>query len=399
MNHINLDTANGADLNSLQQILAKKKRVVCVTGAGISCSAGIPDFRSQQIAIGKGKKKDESQGLYFQQFGNLKGRDLFDASILKREETTLTFMSFMTALKEQCQASKPTRVHEFVAKLDTAGKLLSCYTQNIDSLEHKTDVNTKKIVQLHGHLDTLNCIQCSERLEWTKTVNNGDIKKEELQEDLENDDKHNGKVPGSPQSNCHMIACPTCEARALARELNGRRRTAVGWMRPNVVLYGEPHPEAEEIGSRISKDLKKRPDCLVVIGTSLAVTGIKTLVKDFAKEVKENGGHVIFINKTASTKISGFSENVDYFIQGDCDTYMRDLADRWPSLWNKSKQSTVDFKVQKSVRMTKHVSVKSGGAQSVSGKSYPSKTSPGKVTKPALKVMQSASPSRLNRRL
>jgi hypothetical protein len=99
MNHINLETANGADLNRLQQILGKCKRVVCVTGAGISCSAGIPDFRSQQIAIGKGKKKDESQGLYFQQFGNLKGRELFDASILKREDTTLTFMSFMTALK------------------------------------------------------------------------------------------------------------------------------------------------------------------------------------------------------------------------------------------------------------------------------------------------------------
>ncbi|KAG5354486.1 NAD-dependent protein deacetylase hst4 [Yarrowia sp. B02] len=358
-----LDTACGADLNSLQQILVKSKRVVCVTGAGISCSAGIPDFRSQSIAIGKGKKKDESQGLYFQQFGNLKGRELFDASILKREDTTLTFMNFMTALKTQCEASRPTRTHDFVAKLDIAGKLLSCYTQNIDSLEHKTEVNSKKIVQLHGHLDTLNCIQCSEKLEW-----NDRIKKEELEE--------------GGEAKKHMIACPTCEARALSRELNGRRRTAVGWMRPNVVLYGEPHPEAEEIGSRISRDLKKRPDCLVVIGTSLAVTGIKTLVRDFAQEVKANGGHVIFINKTPPAKIPGF--HADYFIEGDCDAYMRDLAERWPSLWSRSKQSTVDFKVQKRATATK------------------SSKSSGKVTKPPLKgrstVMQPVSPSRLNRR-
>ncbi|AOW03459.1 DHS-like NAD/FAD-binding domain-containing protein [Yarrowia lipolytica] len=385
MNHINLETANGADLNRLQQILGKCKRVVCVTGAGISCSAGIPDFRSQQIAIGKGKKKDESQGLYFQQFGNLKGRELFDASILKREDTTLTFMSFMTALKQQCQASRPTRVHEFVAKLDTAGKLLSCYTQNIDSLEHKTEVSAKKIVQLHGHLDTLNCIQCSEKLQWKDRVK--EKKKEE-----NNDDSglEENESVSDDSTRRHMIACPTCEARALARELNGRRRTAVGWMRPNVVLYGEPHPEAEEIGSRITRDLKKRPDCLVVIGTSLAVTGIKTLVKDFAQEVKANGGHVIFINKTAPAKISGFSENVDYFIQGDCDAYMRDLADRWPSLWCKSKQSTVDFKVQKGVRTT---------TSTIKSTTRSTKSSPGKVTKPSRKVMQPVSPSRLNRGL
>lgn len=361
MINISLDSANGTDLNTLQQIFVKSKRVVCVTGAGISCSAGIPDFRSQTIAIGKGKKQDSSQGLYFQQFGNLKGRELFDASILKREDTTLTFMNFMTALKSQCEASKPTRTHDFVAKLDCAGKLLSCYTQNIDSLEHKTEVSAKKIVQLHGHLDTLNCIQCSEKLQWNET----NVKVEELEE--------------SEIEKKHMIACPTCQARALARELNGRRRTAVGWMRPNVVLYGEPHPEAEEIGTRINRDLKKRPDCLVVIGTSLAVTGIKTLVRDFAQEVKGNGGYVIFINKTAPAKIPGFQ--ADYFIKGDCDAYMRDLAVRWPSLWSKSKQSTVDFKVQK-----RSVTKATGKA--------------GKVTKPPLKgrttVMQEVSPSRLN---
>ncbi|KAG5361162.1 NAD-dependent histone deacetylase HST3 [Yarrowia sp. C11] len=389
MNHIDLDTANGADLNTLQQILGRSKRVVCVTGAGISCSAGIPDFRSQQIAVGRGKKKDESQGLYFQQFGNLKGRELFDASILKREDTTLTFMNFMTALKQQCEASKPTRVHEFVAKLDMAGKLLSCYTQNIDSLEHKTEVNAKKIVQLHGHLDTLNCIQCSEKLDWNDKVKQ-EVKEEE---DVEDNDSTDEVYDDSARR--HMIACPTCEARAFARELNGRRRTAVGWMRPNVVLYGEPHPEAEEIGSRINKDLKKRPDCLVVIGTSLAVTGIKTLVKDFAQEVKGNGGHVIFINKTAPAKISGFSENVDYFIQGDCDSYMRDLAVRWPSFWSKSKQSTVDFKVQKSIKMA---STTKSAVRATKTAVRATKSSAGKVCKPARKVMQPVSPSRLNRR-
>lgn len=382
MINISLDNAKGSDLNTVQQILVKSKRVVCVTGAGISCSAGIPDFRSQSIAVGRGSNSDNSQGLYFQQFGNLKGRDLFDASILKREDTTLTFMDFMTALKNQCESSKPTKTHDFVAKLDTAGKLVSCYTQNIDSLEHKTDVRTSKIVQLHGHLDTLNCVQCSEKMAWKKE----EVKEEEVKKE-DNIKCEGAHVIDSQDSHRrHMIACPECESRALARELNGRRRTAVGWMRPNVVLYGEAHPQAEEIGKQITKDLKRRPDCLVVIGTSLSVTGIKTLVRDFAQEVKSNGGHIIFINRTPPAKISGFE--VDFFVQGDCDSYMRDLAVRWPTLWSKTKQSTVEFKVAKGLAKTK-----------VSAKSTGKVTKPaGRMTKPVSprKALSPVSASRLN---
>ena len=60
-----------------------------------------------------------------------------------------------------------TPTHEFIKDLDSRKKLLRCYTQNIDSLESKLDMNTNindkknvKVVQLHGDLQNVICSLC-----------------------------------------------------------------------------------------------------------------------------------------------------------------------------------------------------------------------------------------------
>lgn len=48
--------------------------------------------------------------------------------------------------------------HYFVKLLHDKGKLLRCYTQNIDSLETQTGLPKDKIVAAHGNFDSATCV-------------------------------------------------------------------------------------------------------------------------------------------------------------------------------------------------------------------------------------------------
>lgn len=120
------------------------------------------------------------------------------------------------------------------------------------------------------------------------------------------------------------------------REASGKRSLNIGTLLPNIVLYNDPtpHPSTTTTTKVISSDLKRKPDLLLIFGTSLKVHGIKKLVKDFAKQVHANKGIVIFINKCELGKAE-LDKFIDYWVEGDCDSWIHDLKSRIPNLWTK----------------------------------------------------------------
>uniref|UniRef100_A0A0K0CWV5 Deacetylase sirtuin-type domain-containing protein n=1 Tax=Angiostrongylus cantonensis TaxID=6313 RepID=A0A0K0CWV5_ANGCA len=94
--------------------------VIVMSGAGISTSAGVPDFRSP--------------GMFF---------------------------AFVFIFK-------PTLCHYFVRLLDKKGILRRWFTQNIDSLEFLTGISEDKVVTAHGSCRTSTCITCGKKfdLQW-----------------------------------------------------------------------------------------------------------------------------------------------------------------------------------------------------------------------------------------
>ncbi|KAF4587339.1 SIR2 family histone deacetylase [Ophiocordyceps camponoti-floridani] len=125
-----------------------RKRVVVLTGAGISTAAGIPDFRSPKT------------GLY----SNLARLDLphaeavFDISYFRRRPEPFY------ALAKELYPGKfhPTVSHAFIALLAKKGLLQMLFTQNIDCLERAAGVPADKIVEAHGSFATQRCIDCKE---------------------------------------------------------------------------------------------------------------------------------------------------------------------------------------------------------------------------------------------
>jgi hypothetical protein len=150
-----------------------------------------------------------------------------------------------------------------------------------------------------------------------------------------------------------------CTDSGNVREGKGRRALRIGSLLPNIVLYNDPtpHPSTDTTTKVISADLRRKPDLLLIFGTSLKVHGIKRLVKEFAELVHANKGIVILINKSELAKIE-WKGVIDYWIEADCDTWVNDLKARVPELWMKQESLPIMPKV-------KPVSGKRGNISSV----------------------------------
>lgn len=97
------------------------------------------------------------------------------------------FYTFISKLKKSIESVHPSPTHDFIKTLDTKGKLLRSYTQNIDGLEEqvgllgsasedakssgkgKSKIRLKDVknVQLHGDIRRVRCTLCSANFPFT----------------------------------------------------------------------------------------------------------------------------------------------------------------------------------------------------------------------------------------
>lgn len=309
-------------LNETIKHIFKSKKTTVITGAGISCNAGIPDFRSDDGLYNMVKHKYPKSIV--------RGQDLFDINLFRDDVSLSIFCTFMEGLYLSTLSARPTETHKFLKHLKDRGKLLRCYTQNIDSLEKEVDLkmgidknefelgrfkeNWQKldVVQLHGNLHKLSCTRCFASFEWN----------EKYQMML-----NEGNTP----------ECQNCHKQYMDRLYLGKRLTGqIGVLRPDIVLYGENHPQSEIISQGLNTDLRSKPDCLIIMGTSLKVDGVKKLVKSLSNEVHKKGGKVIFINKTKLSK--SWEKFIDYEVLCDCDEFVRILKRTVPDLFLTQEQ-------------------------------------------------------------
>lgn len=134
------------ELDMLTELIRASDRILVFTGAGISTASGIQDFRGPQ---GLWKRR---QPVYYQDF-------------LASEAARIEHWEYKLEAWPSFKAAAPNAVHEAVADLDRAGKLLACVTQNIDGLHTRAGLPREKIVELHGTNAEIECTSCGERSE------------------------------------------------------------------------------------------------------------------------------------------------------------------------------------------------------------------------------------------
>jgi NAD-dependent deacetylase len=130
----------------LKEMLARSRRAMVFTGAGISTESGIPDFRSPSGLWTRMKP------IQFQDF--VRSREI------RREAWTRRFEGEDTIAK-----AEPNAGHRAIARLVETGKVSLVVTQNVDGLHQLGGVPDDKVVEVHGTTRYCKCLSCGLRYE------------------------------------------------------------------------------------------------------------------------------------------------------------------------------------------------------------------------------------------
>lgn len=206
----------------IASLIADSKRILVVTGAGISTASGIPDFRSPD---GLYATAEEKYRLPYPEA-------IFDLNYFRRNPRPFFMLS-----RELLEADvKPTLCHRLLADLEADGKIALVVTQNIDMLH--TKAGSKRVIECHGSYLHGECRDCGRRYrlaEYEEAIRSGEI--------------------------------PRCSCR--------------GVIKPDVVFFGESLPEEfMEIYYR-----PPEADLLLVMGTSLTVQPVAGFALSLAPQL------------------------------------------------------------------------------------------------------------------
>jgi NAD-dependent deacetylase len=129
------------------------KRVVALTGAGISTDSGIPDFRGPQGVWTKDPKAEKLSDIRYY---------MSDPEVRR--------LSWQSRLANPAWHAKPNAGHLALVELERRGKLHALITQNIDELHQQAGNSPQKVIEVHGTVRKVVCMSCGERAPMEKAL-------------------------------------------------------------------------------------------------------------------------------------------------------------------------------------------------------------------------------------
>lgn len=219
-------------LGRAADLVALSRRVIAVTGAGMSVESGIPAFRG---GGGLWARLGPPQPDQYQRF-------LADPGAYWKREMERQVEPYVVELRKTVAAAVPNAGHRALASLEWAGAIGWVITQNIDGLHQAA--GSRRVIELHGSRHKMRCIDCGDR------------------------SPRDGMFPARPPPPCARCG---------------------GRVKFDSVLFGEPIPRQvlDEARARTEE-----ADCVIVIGTSATVRPAGGL----PRIARANGARLIEVN-------------------------------------------------------------------------------------------------------
>ena len=242
------DAANYSIEVARERIAGKK--ILALTGAGLSTDSGIPDYRGE-------------------------GR------VARHPMTYDTFMGSFQAQQKYWARSyvgwsriamaKPNPGHFSLAQAETTGMISALITQNVDGLHQQA--GSRNVVDLHGRLDRVICLGCRKIIPRSEM----DLLLEELNPNIRKDPN----VEFTPDGDAEVVGTESFQVPSC--DICG------GVYKPDVVFFGEAVPTDRVENAMAMLD---RAQCLLVAGSSLTVnSGFR-----FAKLAQKAGKPIVIVN-------------------------------------------------------------------------------------------------------
>jgi NAD-dependent deacetylase len=124
--------------------IARARRTVALTGAGISVESGIPPFR------GKGGLWEKIDPMKYAHI---------DALVKDPESVWRVLIKDM---KDLLDHARPNDAHKGLARLEEMGLLEAVITQNIDGLHQMA--GSRDVIEFHGSFARQRCMNCGRRM-------------------------------------------------------------------------------------------------------------------------------------------------------------------------------------------------------------------------------------------
>jgi len=192
-------------LDSVAQDLARARRLLVVTGAGLSAESGLPTYRG---VGGLYEDTATAEGIPIE-------RVLSGTMFKTRPELT---WKYLHQVEQACRAATCNEGHRMIARLERKLEKVVVLTQNVDGFHHAA--GSSHVIDIHGDLHEIQCTSCP----------------------------RNRRV----RSYAGLPALPRCLCGAPER--------------PQVVLFGEQLSEAKV--SALMAELSRGFDMVMSIGTS-----------------------------------------------------------------------------------------------------------------------------------
>lgn len=204
-------------LDLARRQVAAARRVVVLTGAGISTDSGIPDFRGPR-------------GVWTL---NPKAERMFDIRHYIADPEVRR-LSWQSRLAHPAWTAEPNAGHHALAAFERGGRLHALVTQNIDGLHQRAGSSAERVIEVHGTLHLAVCLDCGARLPMPEVLD---------------------RVRSGEED-------PAC-------------RACGGILKSDTISFGQPLvPAVIERAMRAAAEA----DCLVAVGTSLQVYPIAAAV-------------------------------------------------------------------------------------------------------------------------
>jgi NAD-dependent deacetylase len=134
------------DQDSVARWINGASRIVALTGAGISTESGIPDFRGPQGVWTKDAKAERLSNIHYY---------MSDPAVRKQ--------AWKGRLDHPAWEAEPNAGHRALVDLERRGKLHALITQNIDGLHQRAGSSAGKVIEVHGTMREVMCMQCDWR--------------------------------------------------------------------------------------------------------------------------------------------------------------------------------------------------------------------------------------------
>ncbi|VDL35597.1 unnamed protein product [Hymenolepis diminuta] len=262
-------------IKSILNLMKMRSKIMVLTGAGISVSCGIPDFRSSGGIYARLKREYPQLSC---------PEDMFDFDVFKSDPRP--FYSFAKDIFPG--QFRPSLTHQFIRSLERKSKLLQNYTQNIDTLEQVAGIS--KVCYCHGSFATASCMDCR------RSFSGEDIRKAVMSQ--------------------HIPYCPHCNPEIGLKGISAKSNIhlpSTGVVKPDIVFFKENLPS--HFTDCIEMD-RNETDLLLVIGTSLQVYPVASIPRYLPVNIPK-----VLINREPIDDLK-----FDFELIGDCDVIVRHLC-------------------------------------------------------------------------